>query len=387
MKVLQTPVRYVPFTGGVEAYVRDISTTMVKMGHEVTVICANVSSESESNETIDGVQVRRLRSVGQIANTNITPRLPDVVLRKARQSDVIHTHLPTPWSADWSAMAAVLTRTPLVVTYHNDIVGSGFANQVAALYNSTALHFTLGVADRILTTTEEYISSSNHLQSYQKKISVVQNGVDVGRFRPASVDPAEQSNIGFDVTKPTVFFLSVLDEYHEYKGLEVLLSAVARLAKMDGITPQLLIGGDGNKRKYYEDRAAEFGINEHVTFAGYIPEEDLVKSYNSADVFVLPSTSSDQEGFGLVALEALACGTPVITTDVVGVADSIREQSLGVVVSPNDVESLAKGIQTGINQVVGDRAIRQKCREFCENKYSWRSSVDELLVQYHEVLS
>ena len=101
MKILQSPVRFYPFIGGVEYYVYYMSQEIVQLGHEVKVLCANEPS-SPIEEKIKGIDVKRLNYWGKIANTNITPGLPSAISRE--DFDIIHTHIPTPWSADWSAL-------------------------------------------------------------------------------------------------------------------------------------------------------------------------------------------------------------------------------------------------------------------------------------------
>lgn len=376
MRILQTPVRFPPYIGGVESYTYDLSKELVQLGHEVTVLCARTDQDSPSSETIDGIQVKRLNHIGKIAQTNITPSLPVSILRYARSADIIHTHIPTPWSADLSALAARLTDTPLVVTYHNDIVGNGPFSYVASAYNQTALRFTLSTADKILITQPDYLDSSRYLQPYKEKVEVVSNGVDVDTFRPVDVEDDDYLRLGFSHDSDNLFFLSVLDEVHEYKGLDVLLEAMATLAERDFPTPQLVVGGGGELKSDYEALAANLGVSDHVHFTGYIPDDNLATAYSTADAFVLPSLSSDQEGFGLVVLEALACGTPVVTTEVVGVSDQIQSLNVGNLADVGDSESLANSIVatlSGQNNKVSNRG-----RELCKREYSWESSAKEL---------
>jgi len=381
MHVLQTPVRFYPDVGGVESHVRELSSRLVDRDHAVTVLCAE-TDDAPRRETVEGVSVVRLSSPCSIANTDLTPWLPVAAIRLARRVDIIHTHLPTPWSADISALAGAVTGTPVVVTYHNDIVGDGIFDRVAGAYNATALRVTLRLADRIIVTRAEYAAESNLLPRYGSAVRTVRNGVDVERFQPSTVAPSEQRSIGLDPGSETVFFLSVLDEYHGYKGLDVLLEAMAELAGRETDPPQLVVGGDGPRLEHYKSLARELGVAELVTFVGYLAAGDVPTAYNAADVFVLPSTSAKQEGFGLVALEALACETPVITTDIVGVAEEIADGGFGAVVSPNDPIGLADAISA----VLRDQPDVHAGRQLCLEDYSWESSVDDLLGVYRSVL-
>ncbi|MDP7494745.1 MAG: glycosyltransferase, partial [Candidatus Undinarchaeales archaeon] len=114
MRILHTPVRFHPYTGGVENYVLELGRRIAARGHEVAVVCADEPHASGCE--VDGISVRRLSYLGKIANTNVTPTLPLRLLRE--RFDILHTHLPTPWSADWSAIVSWMRRKPMVLTYH-----------------------------------------------------------------------------------------------------------------------------------------------------------------------------------------------------------------------------------------------------------------------------
>ncbi|QSG07089.1 Glycosyltransferase [Halapricum desulfuricans] len=363
-----------------ETYVHSLSRALVEAGHEVSVVCADPDVDAPALETVDGIEVHRLRTTGRIANTDLTPGLPVALLRELRRADVVHTHLPTPWSADVSAFLGHLADRPVVVTYHNDIVGTGLADRVARLYNRTVLRATLRTADRILITQPAYLGRSPHLEPFAGKVRVVSNGVDTDLFAPGDVPPDRQRELGFDPDGRNVFFLSVLDEFHAYKGLDVLLAALASDALSE--PPRLVVGGDGDARDGYEQRAERLGIADRVAFAGRLSTTELVDAYNAADTFVLPSTDGDQEGFGLVLLEALSCGVPVVCTDVVGVAEDVRDHDLGAVVEPGDERALAEAIGTVLGRETFDAAA---ARSLCQERYSWRSKAAEIVEIYEEI--
>ena len=369
IKILHTPVRFYPYVGGVENYVYSLSRYLVNFGHEVTVLCANVP-KNKKTESINGVKVKRLGYIGRIANTHITPCLPIKLMKE--NFDVIHTHLPTPWSADWSSIFAKLKNKPLVLTYHNDIVSNGFASYIAKVYNLTALKLVLGTSKRIVITQPNYLDRSPYLKRYKDKIEIVPVGVDVEKFRPLDIEEDEN----------TLFFLSVLDEFHEYKGLEYLLKAL-KIVKEEIKDVRLIVGGDGVLRSYYQRMAHSLNLRENVEFVGFIPDDKLVEYYNRCAAFVLPSYSSKQEGFGIVLLEALACEKPVITTEIVGVSRDVEKYNVGKIVRPQDLQSLANAII----EVLQDKDLRREMgrngRKVAE-KYSWETiarAVEKIYLQ------
>lgn len=357
MKILQTPVRCYPYVGGVENYVLSLSKELSMMGYGITIICAN-EPKRIPEETIDGVKVKRLAYIGKIANTNITLTLPFKLLRE--NFDIIHTHMPTPWSADWSAIISVIRNKPLIVTYHNDLTGRGINKHIANLYNATMQKILLKMARKIIITNKKYLEYSPHLKKHKNKVVVIPPGVDLKQFKPT----------GTQKQKNTLFFLSVLDGFHEYKGLDTLLKALAP-AKKEIPDIRLVVGGEGSLKEKYRSQAKELGLEENIIFAGFIPQEKIVEYYNQAQAFILPSTSSVQEGFGMVLLEAMACATPVITTEIVGLAEEIKENNAGIIVPPKDTAALSKAI----TKILTDQQLRNNAevnaRKLATEKYSW----------------
>ncbi len=370
MRILQTPVRFYPYTGGVENYVLNLSRELVKAGCEVVVMCA-AEGGSPGRETIDGIEVIRVRYTGKIANTNLTPSLPIRML--GERFDLIHAHLPTPWSADWSAVVAGMRKKPLVLTYHNDVVGEGFADVVARIYNASALRHLLGTASKIIVTQPKNVERLRYLRNYISKIAFVPVGVDTHRFKPLDVE--RRNN--------TLFFLSVLDEYHRYKGLDSLLEAVVAVRRRIPDI-RLLVGGSGELLDYYRRRAKTLGLERNVEFLGYVPEDTLPFLYNSCSALVLPSIDPSQEGFGIVALEAMACNTPVIVSEITGVAEDVRELRCGEVVELADGEEYVMRLANAIIRVMEKRKWWRFSR-VVRDRYGWSRIARRILEIYEEI--
>jgi glycosyltransferase involved in cell wall biosynthesis len=375
MKILQTPVRFYPFTGGVENYVYYLSRELVNSGNQVKVVCAN-EPDIESKQRVEGIEVERLPYMGKIANTNITTGLPGAL--SDGDYDIIHTHIPTPWSADWSAFYSNSKKKPLVVTYHNDIIGQGLASLVAHIYNSVGLNYVLKTAAKIIITQPGYLQSSSYLAKYRDKIEVIPNGVDVEKFQPIQASDNEDRN--------TIFFLSVLDEFHKYKGLEYLLEAL-KIVKNKILDVKLIVGGKGVLLDHHQEMAASLGLKDNVEFAGFIPDEEIADYYSQASVFVLPSISSLQEGFGIVALEALACQTPVVTTDIVGVAQDLKQIKGGIVIPPRDTHKLADAITQILSDAQMQKEMGQRGRKLVQEKYTWKVVASSMEKVYKEILA
>lgn len=371
LKVIQTPVRFYPFIGGVEQYVYYISKQLVKYDDcEVDVICAN-EPENPKFEIYDGINIKRLNYKTKIANTNITPSLPHVL--SDTDFDIIHTHIPTPWSADWSNIIARRKDKPLIVTYHNDIIGSGFANIIANVYNKTALKYLLNKADRIIITQDDYINSP-HLTNYKDKIITIPNGVDTTLFKPQDKRNHNQ-----------IFFLSVLDRFHKYKGLDFLLEALSEVKKTIPDV-KLVVGGKGELLDYYKQKTQKLEIQDNVEFKGFLTDEEVINYYATSELFILPSISSLQEGFGIVVLEALSSKTPVISTDIVGVADDVIKTNSGIIIPPKDVKALKESIIKILKDPELQKNMGENGRKLVQQKYEWKQIAEDIHTLYHEVI-
>lgn len=352
LRIIQTPVRFSPAYGGVEKYVLELSKQLVARGNDVTVVCAD-EPHAESRG-VQGVKAIRLPYVAKVANTNITPRLFRTLM--SQDFDVIHTHIPTPWSADISALVSLFKHKPLLVTYHNDLSSQGISGLIAHFYNSTLLHLVLWRAKAIIITQPKYVEYSRHLKLHKKKLITIPLGVT----RPLRMSGAKRK-------AGQIFFMSVLDKHHEYKGLDILLDAMVRV-KDRRPEARLLVGGGGELISKYEQLAKRLGVSDSVEFLGYLPDKELAALYSSSSVFVLPSLNK-LEGFGIVALEALSYATPVITTHFAGSSEFITKNKAGLVVAPGDTAGLTKAIVSLLEdhkeaQLMGTRGAAAVDHEF-----------------------
>jgi glycosyltransferase involved in cell wall biosynthesis len=369
VRILEVVVRFHPYVGGVENTVLEVARRLAGRGHEVRVVCADEPAGSPPR--VDGIDVVRLPWRGKIGNTNVCPGLK-AALRSEPRPDILHTHLPTALFADAAAGLAAETGVPLVLTYHNDLVGGGVKGVLAGVYNRLFLPRLLARSARIVVTNPVYPSQSPHLTEGDPKIVCIPWGVDVDAFRPAADGggaPAESPEL-------VVGFLSLLDAHHGYKGLDVLLRAAAGLRR-EGIRIRLKVGGAGEARDGYRRLAAELGVADAADFPGFVPGRDLNAFYASCHAFALPSTDGRREGFGLVLLEAMACGRPVVTTPVVGVAGDLEASGAGLLVPPGDVAALAAALRKLDAERGALPAMGRNARRLVEQRYTWERVTDD----------
>ena len=240
---------------------------------------------------------------------------------------------------------------------------------VARLYNLTFLHLVLWRAKKIVITQPKYIERSSHLKLHKKKVITIPLGVTLPLTVPSVRHKADQ-----------VFFMSVLDKHHEYKGLGTLLDAMVKV-KDRRPDARLLVGGDGELIGKYRQLAKIHGISDSVEFLGYLPDEELARLYSSSSVFVLPSLNK-LEGFGIVAMEALSYATPVITTSFAGSSDLIKRNKAGLIVPPGDAVRLANAIIALLENQDEAQSMGIRGAAAVEQEFGWESIARQMMSVY-----
>lgn len=360
LRLVETPPRFPPAIGGVELVSYAVCTRLAASGDVVLVICADDPRGCDGFKD-EHIRIIRLRSRFKIANTNVTLSLPAKLA--TTRWDVISTHLPTPWSADWSILLGHLLRRGTVLSVHTTVVGDGWYSFVARLYSATVFRLTLRWSDRILVLSNFWRDQLLALdRSLEDRIRVIPNGVDLDRFTP-----------GPDRKGRRLLFVSVLDRFHRLKGLDTLMRAMARVSP----PCDLVVVGDGMLRAEYEDLSVRLGIAERVQFVGATDpgSEELVAAYHEADLFVLPTRGHEgkgQEGLPLAALEAMATGLPVVLADGVGqLALDVQAAGAGIQVPANDPEALALAIECVLEGEEQREEMGRAARIYAERHYSW----------------
>jgi glycosyltransferase involved in cell wall biosynthesis len=360
---------FYPRVGGEENLIRSWARQQALAGHQVTVAAPGDGGPTE----VDGVRVVRQHSLFRVATADVTPALPLDLLRIP--ADIVHAHYPMPWNADWGVLVGRARRKPVVLTYCNDLAGSGRKAALMRLYNNALLPLTLRLADRVVTISPGYAEASPHLRRVRDKTTVIEPGIDTQHFRP----------LGLPRDAATILFVGGLGEHHRYKGLEPLLEALVEVRHR---RPEatLVVAGGGPPDNPFLSLAGELGLRDAVRFLGFVSESELVAWYNRCTVFAMPSLSRVQEGFGLVAVEAMACGAPTVVSDVVGAADAIRDARAALVVQPGDRRALAEALSGLLADDAARQALAERGRALVEERYGEERSGRATLELYQALL-
>jgi rhamnosyl/mannosyltransferase len=325
MKVVQIGKFYYPVEGGIEKVVYDISNEL-KDKLDMNVLVAN-DKFKQTSEMINGVKVKRAASFGTYFSMPVAPAFP-LHLGKYH-TDIIHVHLPFPLT-----VVSYLLNTPkskTIVTWHSDIVKQ---KNILKLYKPFLMKF-LNKVDKIVVTSPNLIESSPFLKPFKGKCTVIPLGVDVERFTLTDDIEVKVENIKNKYDKPIIFFVGRLVYY---KGVKYLVEA------MRDIDAQLLVGGTGPLSDELKALSKKYDLEDKIEFLGFVDDDDLSAYYHASEIFVLPSIAKS-EAFGIVQLEAQACGKPVISTNLpTGVPYANKDKETGIVVEPKSSKELAKAI-------------------------------------------
>jgi glycosyltransferase involved in cell wall biosynthesis len=350
--------------GGIERHVSDLASGL-SAEVEVEVVGAARRPWPQRWDGGGGPDVRAVAEVARVGGVPLAPGLPLAVA--SSRPDVVHHHGPNPAGE----LALPLRRRPTVATWHCDPHRLASAHRAYAV----AVARALGTCQRVLVSSERLLQQSQVLGRLVDRspgvVRVVPFGVDLDRFSPA---PASALQPGTD-HRPVVLFVGRL---RSYKGLDVLIRAVR------GVDATLVVAGDGPERQRVASLGAEL-LGRRIRLLGAVPDGHLPGLYRSAHVVCLPSTSG-AEAFGIVLLEAMACGVPVISTEV-GTGTSVvnRDGQTGLVVPPDDPGALAAALRRVLEGPSQAAAMGRAGREHVVRNHDLRTMVAAVLAIYREI--
>jgi glycosyltransferase involved in cell wall biosynthesis len=354
MKVLIATPYFWPQVGGMESYARFLAQGLGELDCEVVVVCGDRDVRRPTKDEVDGHVVWRLPVWKVVSNTPVNvawPRQLRQVIRTERP-DVINAHTPVPFMVDMVTLAA--GSTPVVVTYHAATLfkpGSALMTAVIASYLAVQ-RLTLARA-KVIIAVSPYVRDR---LSRQGKTVIVPNAVtDVATAR-------ETAGTG-------LAFVSNLEPPHSWKGLDLLLDALAIL-KRDGEAVSLTVIGDGADRPRYEQRVRALNLSEQVRFTGKLvgSERDALMRRAAAAV-LYPTTAND--AFPTVMLEAWAQGAAVIAAAIGPLPSLVDDGVTGILVEPANPTALAHALRDGLADEAHLLALGEAGRQLVLREYTW----------------
>jgi glycosyltransferase involved in cell wall biosynthesis len=345
MRVLIALTYYRPYISGLTIYAERLARSLVQRGHEVTVLTSRNEAGLPQQEIMDGVQVYRMDIVARISKGVVMPAMPFIGWRLAHKAEIVNLHLPQ-LDAPWLAVFSRLQGKPLVVTYQCDLqLPSGWLNRLANAAITLANHVSARLAHAIVVLNQDYAENSSFLRRYMHKTHPVLPPVEL----PELNDTARQSfkqraNL---VPKHAEILIGMVARLASEKGVEYLAKALPIILKKYPNARVLYAGPYENvpgEAAYYQRVLPLIeALGDRWTFLGALPDEEMPAFFEACDVTVLPSLNST-EAFGMVQVESMACGTPVVTSDLPGMRQPIKLSGMGEIVPPADEVALVNAI-------------------------------------------
>lgn len=370
MKIAMVYRAYPPLAvGGIENHIKQLAEelTFYPEIEQIHIIIANDSRHFQREEYGRKIIVERLPNWLTLRSTPLAPSFVNKLA--AVESDLVHFHFPYPFGE--TAWLFADRKLPYVVTYHSDIV----RQKILRLFYRPFMHRFFQGARKILATSRPLVESSPVLSRYSDKVEIVPLGIDPERFTLTPGISANKKEIHGD--RPMILFVGRLVYY---KGIDILIRA------MKDIDARLVIIGHGPLENELRRLTADLKLTERVSFLTNVSDELLPGYFHACDFLVLPSVASS-EAFGIVQLEAFACGKPVISTSLpTGVPYVNRHGVSGLIVPPGDVRALAAAIGRLLNNGAERERMGKAALERFNSEFTSRIMGERVFRVYREMV-
>lgn len=370
--------------GGIARHVDELSKFLSKKGADVTVVTPEASS-SPLIEEKEGVHVIRVQIQIPAPNfynwiflmNHFFGKKIAQLIKENGSFDIVHGH-------DWMVVPSVseagyYTSSKFVLTFHSLEFRRSQGSQTLESRMIESLEWW-GSYDSSKVIVCSDSMKKDVLQRFNvnpKKISVIPNGIDPRRLN-VDVDVSRtRERYGIYWQELMILFVGRLTSQ---KGCEYLIRAMPQI--LGKHNAKLLIVGDGPSRSFLESEAYRLGISNRVLFTGFLPDQEMIRLMKSADVLVVPSV---YEPFGIVALEGMAAGVPVVASDVDGLSEIVRHEENGIKVFPHNSSSIFWGINRVLSDYQLKERIRQRGKEDVEREFSWSAIADKTVEIYESL--
>jgi glycosyltransferase involved in cell wall biosynthesis len=370
--------------GGIERHMQLLCEGLTALNVGVTYLVAGDSLSSKVSKVstkLDSYDLVEAATFGTFFSTAASPMqiIRALAMHRKNPFDVVHLHLPNPLAHIASLLLPKSIKR--VITWHSDIVKQ---KRLLSIYLPFLRRF-VSTADAIIAATPAHFTSSTQIPADYpaNKCHVIPYGRDFTdlALTPTTTQLYESLKVRAKEMSTSGRIIFALGRHVYYKGFDVLIEA------MQGIDALLIVGGDGPLKAQLQQQSKQLGVAAKVAFTGPIPEAELAAYFNACDVFCLPSVEQS-EAFGLVQLEAMACGKPVVCTQLNNGVNVVNQTGVtGLAVPVRDAKALAQAL----NMLLNDDALRsklgQQAKTHAVNGYSLTAMSNSHVALYHTLLS
>lgn len=343
MRILIVLTYYRPHYSGLTIHAEREARALVERGHEVTVLTSRFDDRLPAEETVHGVRIVRPKVRLRISKGVIMPSMPYWSWKLVRRSDVVHLHVPQLDAAPIAVLSRLLGKA-VVLTYHCDMrLPHGWIHAIANRVSNIANRVTAATSNVIVHNTYDYAAHSPFLRRYLSKLTPIYPPVEVAPVSEAEIEAFRQKyNL-----RPGQRIIGMAARLATEKGVEYLAEALPLVLEKVPQARVLFVGPYQNivGEEQYALRLAPLieQLGEHWSFLGVLSPTEFAAFFRECELTVLPSINST-ESYGLVQVEAMMSGTPVVASDLPGVRVPVQQSDMGCIVPPADAPALAEAI-------------------------------------------
>jgi glycogen(starch) synthase len=371
--------------GGIARHCEGLAKAMVKQNHEVHLFTLDFPG-SPNYEEMDGVKVYRASTeLGHpnfltwvlLFNHFLSKRMADV--SRTVDFDVMHIH---DWLAAFSGISFKhYLKKPMVLTVHSTEVGRAQGLHSPDSFSINGIEWwSMYEANRVIVCSESMKNEiCDHFNLPQDKVDVIPNAIDATKYQIPVDREAVRQRYGVGCDEKLVLCVGRLVPQ---KGIEYFIQAIPLIAKRYP-EAKFVIVGEGWSRDILEEEAQASGHNKKIKFTGFASDLEVIELMTSADVLVVPSI---YEPFGIVALEGMATGVPVVASNVGGLSEVIEHDKTGVFVYPKNPESIAWGIDKVLSDPDHAKMLTKNAKEKLHKAYSWEAVAMKTVDVYRKVV-
>jgi glycogen(starch) synthase len=391
MRVLILSWEYPPLIeGGLARHVRKLSENLATLGVEVHVLTRG-REESPFEELSAGVTLHRVREprrpaeltefITWVEHMNTDMLAAGVELGDQEEFDVVHGH-------DWLVAVAgdhlaKRFRAPLAITIHATEYGrhQGWVDKHPQSHIHSVENWMANRADQVITCSaymRDHVSDIYSIE--EERVAVIPNGIDPADLRP--LEEEERASLRARFAEPHEKLVLLIGRLVYEKGFQIALEAMPRVIEDVG-NVRFLVAGSGTHEQQLREQATKLGLDSHGTFLGWIGDDVLHSLYRIADLTVVPSI---YEPFGLVALEAMACGCPCLVADTGGLREVVPHEEVGLRFRSRDPESLARVAARVLTDEGLGRSIVAEAHEHVR-EFDWADVAERTLDVYEELVA
>lgn len=299
---------------------------------------------------------------------------------KLKEFDLIHLYYPF-FGTDLIILLFKIfhPRIKLILHYQMDAVGQGLQKLMFKLHLKLFLGPLVSASDKIIVLSWDNAHNSYlkpYLIKYKNKFVAIANGIETALFRPQPKKMELLRKYNLSISHQVIIFVGGLDSQHFFKGVDILLKSFSEVAAKNQ-EARLMIIGEGNKKRNYQELTDKLEVQEKVIFTGWLANEQLADYYNLGTLFVLPSTQRT-ESFGIVIAEAQACGLPAIVSNWPGSRQTIAEGQTGLLVEPKNSRDLTQKINLLLNDENLRRSMKEAAIKRATEKYAWSEVIKKI---------